>query len=119
MKRFKRYDNIILYGVAFMPLLSVLLIILFYFHARILLGRFPVYANPDPGDLDIYNFYGPIASLFFFSSFFIFPIWVIGLIIQVIENKLSPYLKPSIIFLLGIVAMFCLSYSTILEWFFD
>ena len=119
MKKFKKFDNIILYSVAFMPLSSVFLIMIFYFHTRILLGRFPTYASPDPGDLGMYNFYGPIANLFFFISLFILPIWIIGLIIQATENTLSPYLRPSIIFLLGIIAMFCLSNTSMLVWFSD
>jgi hypothetical protein len=68
--------NISLTALGVLPLGFITSLIMFYFHARLILGHFPNYNYPDPKELEVYNFYSLIINT-------TASIWVICIIVTV------------------------------------
>jgi len=115
----KKLDTIFIYGVALAPWIYAISIILFYLHSSALLGRFPTYANPDPKDLFIYNFYGWIINPFLLISFITFFIWPIAFIVYVSTSRLYEWKKPLLLLIAGHIASLFIYFSPIFEWYID
>jgi len=112
----------VLHALGLPPLGLLSSLFAFYVHASIILGKFPVYGNPDPKTLAIYAFYAPLVhgtgALWLYSM----PVWLIlsiGYATSAIMNRRSvswkPLVKVTLIHLLAI-ALFL---SPIAEWFAD
>lgn len=108
-----------LFFCALPPALFCLLLLAFYGHARILLGRFPNYDNPDPKELSAYSFYAPFIYGVLLLSFCSFVSWLI-IISQWLYVK-----KRRIDYFLITAGMACYPaalaeiHSPIGDWFFD
>jgi hypothetical protein len=115
----KKFDKITLYIAGIIPWGLVVSFLLFYLHTSFLLGRFPSYPNPDPKNLNIYNFYSYIINALFLIWAMTFLIWIIALIIFIAHNKLSEYKKPLIIVIAGWIISFLMFFTPIFDWYMD
>ena len=115
----KKIDTVFIHGVALAPWIFAITILIFYFHTTILLGRSPTYANPDPKDLFIYNFYGWIINPFLIITFITFFIWPIIFIMHVSTSSLYKWKKPLLLHISGHALAFIIFLSPIFDWYID
>ncbi len=101
------------------PFSFVISLIIFYFHSRQILGRFPFYDYPDPKELHIYIFYSPFINFFAICWIYSLLLWLSTLILnKIIDDKNIP--SNFIIFgLVSFVISIIIFFSPILEWYMD
>jgi len=116
------FASSVLRALGLPPLGFISSLLTFYIHAAIILGKFPVYGNPDPKTLDIYAFYSPLIHGTLAIWLYSIPVALIlsiGYATSAIMNRGSitwdPLIKVTLIHLLAI-ALFI---SSIAEWFAD
>ena len=114
-----RIRDFIAYLFTLISLFPLLPLLVFYFHAAIVLGRFPRYNQPDPKQLAFYDLYSPIidfaTSVWFYS---LLP-WLVFLAAFIHINKTSTRwvsVQSSVIGqLIGILFLL----SQIMDWYMD
>jgi len=102
-----------------LPLLYCVALLSFYFHAAIVLGKFPMYGQPDPKELSFYWVYAPV--IIFTGSIWLYSI-ILGLIttlVNLVINRKKISWKPIILSALCHIGAVALFLSWILEWFAD
>jgi len=114
----KKY-NIKLYSLVILPLISIIGLISFYFHAALLIGHMPFPSLDDPKNLSIYHFYAPIIILSSSTNIFCFFIWLLPAIVYNLNRKNRVIWQ--LIFTIIVLQIFvvCLSLSDIAIWFGD
>ena len=101
------------------PFGFVISLMTFYFHASIILGRFPKYNQPDPKELDIYTHYSGLISNC--GNFWIYSLLVLIVMViayWIIKGKRINWKLiglSSVGHLIAIILLF----SAITEWFAD
>ena len=101
------------------PLGFIISLLIFYFHTRLFIGRFPVYSYPDPKELYFYGFYSSIINFFANSCIYSLILWLSTLIFnKMINDKIVPV---NFIFfgLFCFIISIILFFSQILEWYID
>lgn len=101
------------------PIGFIVSLLTFYYHASRILGRFPVYNQPDPKELDIYNKYSGI--IYSCSNIWIISFLVLILMIfiyWIIKRKQTDW-KLIGFSSIGHVIAVLLLFSGIMEWFVD
>lgn len=101
------------------PFGFVISLMTFYFHASIILGRFPKYNQPDPKELDIYKIYsGFIISCGTIWIFSLLALIVMALAYCIIKRKKINW-KLIGLSSTGHLIAIILFLSRILKWFAD
>jgi len=115
----KIFDRFFFTLAAIIPWGFALSVTAFYLHASILLGKFPSFANPDPGELGIYNFYNLLINPFFTAWILTIIIWIIAFIIFLNESSFRKYKRELVLIIIGHGLCFLISFSPILDWYLD
>lgn len=112
--------NSLIYVIGIFPWLTSISLIVFYFHARIILGWFPHYNNPDPKELEIYSIYNWFIYIFFEIAGYSLLIWIILLIAFIIKGIKNLNIKAFVFCLIGyMVLFFIILFTDIFEWYID
>ena len=109
----------IFYGLGIVPYAFVVSVMTFYLHAGWILGQFPQYDNPGPGELGIYSWYSPIINLTSEVWLFSLLAWLIALLAYVNIKKQQVRWIPIIFSASGQVLAFLLLVSGIMTWYMD
>lgn len=120
-----RYNGIMklwsayLYVLGLFALLYVVSLLGFYFNAALILGKFPVYGNPDPKELSFYWVYAPIVILT--GSLWLFTImpWFFSVGIYLVVKRNEIDWKTIILSAICQIGAIALLFSGISEWFAD
>jgi len=111
--------NKVFLGLNMIPYTFVIPLFIFFFHASIILGRFPQYANPDPKVLTIYKAYGPIINFCLFFWFYTLIVVVLYIIFYLLKNYKQLNWKPIIYTAINFGLMVTIIKSSVFEWFID
>lgn len=115
MKHLKK----LLYIVGIPPLGFIVSLLAFFTHARVVLGFFPKYNQPDPKQIDAYDFYEPIISWTGNIWFYSLIIWLLLITLFLIKKPQQSSWKP---FIFSTITQLCaigLFLSEIIEWYAD
>ena len=115
----KRVLCILIYATGVCSLFYSISILAFYIHARVILGKFPSYANPDPAELSICGDYYKIIFSAFGIWIISFLLWLIFSFIYVIVTRRKIYWRPLAITLFAHLLSIVITLSPIFEWYID
>lgn len=104
---------------AIFPILFIVSLLSFYFHAALALGFYPTFDHPDPKLLTFYTFYQPIiifAGNFWLLSLFI---WVPLLVTYFLLNRKKFFWKPLLLSSISFALAFLIIFTEIVNWFAD
>jgi hypothetical protein len=94
-------------------------LLVFYFHACIILGHLPSYNHPDPKELSVYTFYSPIIDGAMFALFGGFILWLIFSVVALIIKQRRLFVNRMMLYALCYLIAFILFYSGISGWYAD
>ena len=114
-----KYWSTSIYGLGIIPLMFIISLLAFYFHAALIIGRFPTYGHPDPKSLEIYDIYSPIVHLASAVWLCSLILWLIIIVTYVITKRKQIIWKPVIMGFLAHVFATFLILSRVMEWFVD
>jgi hypothetical protein len=108
-----------LYGLGMPPLLFGISLLLFYFHAALILGWLPTYGMPDPKVLGIYPGYALVIHVTFTVWMCSSLTWLVSTLAYVITKRKKINWKPVILGSLTHASAVFLLFSRAMEWFVD
>jgi hypothetical protein len=115
----KKLTIILLYITGVSSLGYIISILTFYFHARNILGWFPTYGDPDPGELAIYNVYHKIIDPSFVIWITCLLAWILLCVFYTIKNRKEYKGKHIAFSFIGHAISICITFSPIFEWYVD
>lgn len=101
------------------PIATMALISIFYFHAWSVLGRVPTYSNPDPKQMDLFTYYGPFADTGLILTVGSFLLWILLAILYPLIKRKQRNWKLVISSGLVQALTFIFVASDIFEWYID
>jgi len=113
------YWRTLFYAFALFPLSFCISLMSFYFHAAVVLGKFPSYGQPDPKELSFYGIYAPAVYFTGSAWMYSFVFWLLLVIVYLLRRKGPINWKPVIIGTCCQIFAVSVFVSGILMWFAD
>lgn len=109
----------IFYLLGILPWTFILSLLSFYIHASYMLGRTPTYAHPDPGQLSVYSFYGPLINSTSILWLYSLLVWFCFTVAYIFRKRKDLDMKPIGLGFISQITAFFLFISEINHWYMD
>jgi hypothetical protein len=111
--------SLLLYLLGTLPLGFSISLMSFYFHAAVVLGKFPSYGHPDPKELSFYWVYAPVVYFTGSVWMYSFVFWLLLVIVYLLHGNRPIKWKPIVIGTFCQISVVSMFVSGILMWFVD